>query len=101
MRAQKHLTRRNFKEFFFQYFKQGEYCTYDYDWFLFDTVKKLAAQAHIKIKYCPPRSDGYKKYGDAAFRVFPEITYYSEKEVVPVDDPKQVELMFDPKLLMN
>ena len=95
----KKLNRGNFNTFFEQVFVQGEYCTYDFNWFLFSTVQDLAHKARIVIKYCPPGSHGYRMYGDAAFRVFPLDDFYGA-EGVEYKELDQPSFTFDPAMLM-
>ena len=100
----KRVTRRNYDHFFeSQDFHQGEYCTYQFEWFLWMTIQELAEKAGMVIKYCSPGSYGYKTYGDSTFRVFPLDDFYGVERDHPEAEVQQVDIpvhIFDPEMLV-
>ena len=90
----KKLRLENQHNFFKQTFYHGEICRYVFAHFLYRDVKTLAEKAGIVIKYFPPGTEEYQRFGDNVFEIIhpPEVPGFREEEFEPV--------LFDPSTLM-
>jgi len=61
---------------------------------MYSDVKQMAEKAGIKIKYFPPGTEEYKRFGCNVFEIIhpPEVPGFREEEFTPV--------LFDPTTLM-
>jgi len=85
-----HLHPNNEKEFF-KKVKLYENYTYSFYHYLFSTVKKLAIENGVTIKYNPPGTAEYRELGDASFKVIG----------IGISITEQKPQIFDPKNLVN
>jgi len=90
----KKLRLENQHNFFKQTFYHGEICRYVFAHFLYEDVKRLADKAGIVIRYFPPGTEEYKRFGDNVFEIIhpPEVPGFRKEEFKPV--------LFDPATLM-